>query len=85
MIFESAMMAFALCIMTSYHPGRYIGRDGWKVSGWGKKSKVLEAQKQPSPAMGNGDWTARYGNGQPANKAYAQNERDIYMRELPRQ
>lgn len=79
------MMAFALSIMTGYYPGRFIGRDGWKLSGWGKKSKALEA-KQPSPAMGNGDWMARYGNGQPtANKAYGPNEGDIYMREWPRQ
>jgi hypothetical protein len=85
LIFESAMMALALCIMTAYHPGRFIGRDGWKYSGWGKNAKLPEI-KQASPAMGNGDWTARYGNGQqPANKAYGPNESDIYMREWPRQ
>jgi hypothetical protein len=85
MIFESAVMVLALCIMTVYHPGRFIGRDGWKLSGWGKNAKVLET-KQPSPAMDADDWTAQHDNEQPtANKAYGPNEGDIYMREWPHQ
>lgn len=84
-IFESAMMALALCILTFYHPGRYIGREGWKVSGWGKNSKLADA-RQPSPSMVDGDWTTRYGNAQqPTSKAYGSNEGDLYMREWPRQ
>ena len=84
MIFESAMMAIALLIMTVFHPGRFTGREGWKFSGWGKKAKNLAAiSKQPIPAVENGDWTTvPYGNEQPTvYRAYSPNERENYLRE----
>ncbi|KAG0649575.1 Himeic acid A biosynthesis cluster [Hyphodiscus hymeniophilus] len=82
-IFESTIMSFALIIMTIFHPGRFIGRAGWKLSGWGKNAKI-EEKKQPS-AMDNGDWNAKYGAGQPTtNKRFSFDE-GTYQREYSRQ
>jgi hypothetical protein len=37
MVLEGGMMILATLFLTAFSPGRFLGRDEWKNSGWGYK------------------------------------------------
>jgi hypothetical protein len=62
---ESWTIFVALLKMTLTPPGWFMGRDGWKLSGWDEKKWQILETKDPSSTVDNGDLSDPSLNRQP--------------------